>query len=78
MKRIKIRFVKRKEDYLIQRKTLFGWSYIGYTINMGYGSVFNLYCQNTEEDLLNEVLEKYYKIDKRFVEITEYPTIKKY
>ena len=76
--RIKIRFVKRKNDYLIQRKSFMGWKYIGYTIDMGYGSVHNLYCQDTKEKLLDEVLEKYYEVDKRFVEVTEYPHIKIY
>ena len=51
MKTIKIRFVKRKGDYLIQRKGWLGWKYIGYTINMGYGSVYNLYCNKTKEEL---------------------------
>jgi hypothetical protein len=76
--RIKIRFVKRKNDYLIQRKSFMGWKYIGYTIDMGYGSLHNLYCQDTKEKLLDEVLEKYYEVDKRFVEVTEYPHIKIY
>jgi hypothetical protein len=78
--RIKIRFVKRKNDndYLIQRRSFMGWKYIGYTVDMGYGSVLYLYCQNSKKELLEEVLEKYYKVDKRFVEITEYPTVKIY
>lgn len=75
MKTIKIRFVKRKEDYLIQRKGWLGWKYIGYTINMGYGSVYNLYCNKTKEELLSEVLEKYYEIDQRFTTIIEYPEL---
>lgn len=78
--RIKIRFVKRKNDndYLIQRRSFMGWKYIGYTADTGYGSVRYLYCQNSKKELLEEVLEKYYKVDKRFVEITEYPTVKIY
>jgi hypothetical protein len=76
--RIKIRFVKRKNDYLIQRKSFMGWKYIGYTVDLGYGSVYYLYGQDTKEKLLDEVLEKYYEVDKRFVEITEYPAIKIY
>jgi hypothetical protein len=55
-----------------------GWKYIGYTADTGYGSVRYLYCQNSKKELLEEVLEKYYKVDKRFVEITEYPTVKIY
>jgi hypothetical protein len=54
------------------------WKYIGYTVDLGYGSVYNLYCQDTKEKLLDEVLEKYYEVDKRFVEVTEYPPIKIY
>jgi CRISPR/Cas system CSM-associated protein Csm3 (group 7 of RAMP superfamily) len=76
--RIKIRFVERKSDYLIQKKSFMGWKYIGYTVDMGYGSIRYLYCQDSKEKLLDEVLEKYYEVDKRFVEITEYPAIKIY
>lgn len=55
-----------------------GWKYIDYTIDMGYGSVTYLYAKDTRESLLEEVLEKYYEVDKRFVDITEYPPIKIY
>jgi hypothetical protein len=55
-----------------------GWKYIGYTVDMGYGSFRYFYCQDTKEKLLDEVLEKYYEVDKRFVEVTEYPPIKIY
>lgn len=79
MKKIKIRFIKRRGDYLIQKRTFFGrWKYIGYTINTGYGSGYNLYCQKTKSELLEEVLEKHYKMDKRFVQVIEYPKIKMY
>jgi hypothetical protein len=78
MKKIKIRFIKRKGDYLIQKRGFFGWRYIGYTVNMGYGSVFNLYCENEKKKLLEKVLENHYKIDKRFADITECPMIKMY
>lgn len=76
MKTIKLRFVERGGDFLVQRKTWSGWKYIGYTINMGYGSVYNLYCEKTKEELLNTVLEQYYKVDKRFTQIIEYPQLK--
>jgi hypothetical protein len=76
MKTLKLRFVERRGDFLVQRKTWFGWKYIGYTINMGYGSVYNLYCEKTKESLLNTVLEKFYKVDKRFTQIIEYPQLK--
>jgi hypothetical protein len=79
MKKIKIRFIKRKGDYLIQKKGFFGWRYIGYTFDVGYGSIFfNFYCEKEKEKLLEKVLENHYKIDKRFANITEYPMIKIY
>jgi hypothetical protein len=80
MKTIKIRFIKYKDkyNYTIQRRGWFGWKDITYTINMGYGSVTYKYSAVTKEELLEKVLEEYYKVDKRFVEIIEYPTIKIY
>ena len=45
---------------------------------MGYGSVINDYSAETKEDLLTEVLEKYYKVDKRFVQVIEHATIEIY
>jgi hypothetical protein len=76
MKTIKLRFVERGGDFFVQRKTWIGWKYIGYTINMGYGAVYNLYREKTKEELLNTVLEKYYEVDKRFTQIIEYPQLK--
>ena len=80
MKKITIRFIKYKDKYryTIQRRGWFGWKDITYTINMGYGSVTYEYSAATKEELLEKVLEEYYEVDKRFVEITEYPTIKIY
>lgn len=78
MKRVKIRFVERKEDFLIQRKTWFGWKYIQWVQDMGYGAIIYCYCADTKEQLLSRVLEEYYKIDKRFVQVTEYPPLKIY
>lgn len=78
---IKIRFVWRKghKNYAIQRRTWYGrWKYIGYTINMGYGSIYDYYVDETKEKLLYRVLECYYRKDKRFVNVHEYPTIKHY
>lgn len=76
MRTITIRFVKYKNKYTIQRRGWFGWKDITNTINMGYGSVTYDYSAETKEDLLKEVLEKYYEIDKRFVQVIEHPTIK--
>jgi hypothetical protein len=78
MTTIKIRFIKHKSDYTIQRKGWFGWKDIKYLIDLGYGSSRYMYTAKTKEDLLSEVLEKYYEVDKRFVRIKEYPTIKIY
>lgn len=81
MKTIKIRFINRNggSDYLIQKKTWFGWKYIKYNIIGGFGDTITyLYCKRTKKELLAEVLEVYYKIDRRFVKIVEYPEIKHY
>jgi hypothetical protein len=79
MKTIKIRFINhRKKRYTIQRKGWFGWKDIGYSVDMGYGGFWERYSAETKEDLLEEVLEKYYRVDKRFVEIIEHPTLKIY
>ena len=78
MKKIKIRFVEREKDFLIQRKTLLGWQYIRWTHDMGYGSVAYCYCEDTKEKLLSEVLERYYKTDKRFIQVEEHPQLKIY
>ena len=78
MKTITIRFIKYKNKYTIQRRGWFGWKDITYTINMGYGSVIYDYSAEKKEELLNEVLEKHYKVDKRFVQIIEHSTVKIY
>lgn len=82
MKEIKIRFVQRgKEnvDYLIQKKTIFGWKNITYESCGGAGDCFDVPYQNySKENLLLNVLEKHYKMDKRFVKVIEYPKIKIY
>ena len=81
MKTITIRFIKNskyKDNYTIQRRGWFGWKDITYTINMGYGSVTYDYSAETKEKLLNQVLEEYYKVDKRFVQVIEHATIEIY
>ncbi len=45
---------------------------------MGYGSVTYDYSAETKEGLLNQVLEEYYKVDKRFVQVIEHATIEIY
>ena len=78
MRTIKIRFVKNQRgNYYIQRKGWFGiWKYIGYTIDMGYGSFYALYVGDKKETLLDEVLDKHYQVCRNHVEIIEYPMIK--
>ena len=79
MKTITIRFIKHKDKkYTIQRRGWFGWKDITYTINMGYGSVTYGYSSETKEGLLKEVLENYYEVDKRFVQVIEHSTVKIY
>lgn len=78
MKKIKIRFYKYKNHYLIQRKTIFGWKFISYIQNLGYGTIICRYNDVNKESLLNQVLENYYRKDKRFVKIIEYPEIHEY
>ena len=62
----------------MERKVIFGWKRLGYSVDMGYGSIWQSYISNDKKELLNEVLEKHYMIDKRFVEVVEYPMIKVY
>lgn len=82
MKEIKIRFIERGnpiKDYLIQKKTWFGWKYFTYYVAGGFGDTIEyLYCKDTKEELLAVVLENHYQIDRRFVKIVEHPTIKRY
>ena len=79
MKTIKIRFINRGKDYLIQKKTWLGWKYIGYYQMACTGdSIWYLYCKDTKEELLHSVLETHYKTDKRFIKVIEYPELKMY
>jgi hypothetical protein len=78
MKTIKIRYVKRKDTYYIERKGIFGWKRLGYSVDMGYGGFWQSYTSDNKKDLLDQVLEEYYQIDRRFAEIIEYPMIKVY
>jgi hypothetical protein len=79
MKKIVIRFIEHKDSFRIQRKTWYGrWKYVTYIVDLGYGSIEYSYSGKTKEEVLNEVLENYYKVDRRFVVVTEYSTIKIY
>ena len=83
-KRIKIRFIERgfgdgNISYSIQRRTWYiYWVYIGWTQDMGYGSVFNCYSDTDKNKLLDDVIKYYYGLDKDIVRVIEYPSIKIY
>lgn len=79
MKKIVIRFIEHKGKFRIQRKTWYGrWKNVTYVVELGYIPIEYSYSGNTKEEVLNEVLENYYKVAKRFVVVTEYSTIKIY
>jgi hypothetical protein len=85
MKKIKIRFVARAKnvnseitDYLIQKKTIFGWRHIKF-LESGYGgSSYSLYCADSKEELLSIVFKRYLHSCQEFYEVIEYPMIKTY
>lgn len=81
---MKIRFIEECSDttdeiviYYIEEKKWYGWKRLTYTINMGYGSVCNYFCNKDKKELLKEVL-KHKKLSKEFLLIQEYPSIKEY
>ena len=79
MKKIKIRFVLVKGLYHVQENKWYGWRYINYRIVGRFGDVFYYpYFAKDTESLLANVLNKYYKRNKDYIEITEYPLIKIY
>jgi len=82
MKKIKIRFVKIGDvltEYKIQKKTFFGWRDIRYTVMACSGDTITYpYTEKSKEELLKNVLDKHYKMDKRFVEVEQHPTIRIY
>jgi hypothetical protein len=49
----------------MERKTLFGWKRIGYSVDMGYGGFWQSYTSKNKEELLNEVLDKHYSLCKK-------------
>jgi len=78
MKTIKIRYVKRNDTYYMERKSIFGWKRLGYSVDMGYGGYWQSYTSKNKEELLKEVLDKHYMLCKKHVEVVEYPMIKVY
>ena len=75
-KTIKIRFVKHNDIFMIQRKAWFGWTYIRYVLGGDAGKASFIYTAESKKDLLELVLDGYYRADKRFLTIKEYSTIK--
>lgn len=76
MKNITIRFVKHKGTYMIQRRRFFSWFYIRETLESNAGHASFLYNSEDKKELLKKVLDEYFKVDKKFISITEMPTIK--
>ena len=77
MKTIKLRFIYylQADYYTCQKKTIFGWRDVGYTIDFGYGSGFNIYTRETKDNLIDEVLDKHFKTCKNHARIIEYPQL---
>lgn len=79
MKNIKIRFIQHPDTFLIQKKTILGWKYIRYYVGASNGdSVSYQYQNKSKELLLDEVLDKHFNACRKYIQITEYPKIKKY
>jgi hypothetical protein len=81
---MKIRYIEKCSkitgeitNYYIEQKTWYGWKRLGYTINMGYGSVYYYFNNKDKKTLLLEVLE-HKKLCLNFIDIIEYPSIKEY
>jgi len=81
---MKIRYVEKCNkitgeilNNYIEQKKWYGWKRLGYTINMGYGSVYNYFNNKNKNELLKEVLN-HKKLCLNFIKIIEYPTIKEY
>ena len=80
-KKIKIRFIETEglTNFSAQRKTWFGWTDIGYKLVSDCGpTLLLLYYDSDKSTLIDEILEKYYHTDRRFVTIIEYPSLKIY
>ena len=80
MRTLKLRFIEKSRDinfdkkiFLVQRKTLFGWKYMGRD-NYAY---FEQYSADTKEELMVMILD-HYNTCKKHVTIEEHPTVKIY
>jgi hypothetical protein len=86
MKTLKIRFVKNKncaEKFSIQRLTWYGrWKDIGFEVGVSSGEVSYinsyLYRSTNKQQLLDMVIDDYFKVSKSGYNIIEYPMIKLY
>jgi hypothetical protein len=74
---IKIRFIKRQDRWLVQRKTWFKWKYVKeWESSMG-GDAFFEVSESSKEVALESAL-KALKLRRDTTTIIEYPTIKIY
>jgi len=85
MKKLKIRFVAicplerdRAEHFEIQIKRWYGWRYLGHIVDYGLASGYERYYKKTKQELIDYVIEHYYKKTKQYIQITEYPELRKY
>jgi hypothetical protein len=72
---MKIRFIKRQDNWLVQRKTWFRWKYVGYWQAGCGGDVFIEVNEPSKEEALESAL-KALKLRRDTTTIIEYPTIK--
>jgi len=71
-KSIKIRFIyNQNRFYTIQYSGWFGWRTISTNFGLDYNDV-------NKEKLLETVLDEVFFVDKKHIEVIEYPTINKY
>lgn len=80
MPKIKIRYIKTKEGYFIEKKTWFRWKRIGEYITTYGNEILYKSTENkklfTKNDLLKETFGKDYENNKEFIEIIKYPFFK--
>ena len=72
---MKIRFIKRQDNWLVQRKTWFRWKYVGRWQSGCGGDVFILVKEPSKEEALESAL-KVLNLRRDTTTIIEYPTIK--
>jgi hypothetical protein len=72
---MKIRFIKRQDRWLVQRKTWFRWKYVGHWQSGCGGDAFFEVNEPSKEEALESAL-KALKLRRDTTTIIEYPTIK--